>query len=133
MAITIGQLSRETGVKIPTIRYYEQIGLLHEPDRTQGGQRRYDRTVVEQLRFIQHARELGFAIGDVRELLEISGEPASPCEEIDRIAARHLVAVKQRITRLRTLQAELENMLESCQGGQVAHCKVLESLATTTR
>ena len=78
MNLAIGDLSRLAEVKVPTIRYYEQIGLLPAPVRTEGKQRRYGAPAVKRLNFIRHARELGFEIEDIRQLLALSEEPQDP-------------------------------------------------------
>jgi DNA-binding transcriptional MerR regulator len=127
--VSIGELSQRTGVKVPTIRYYESIGLLPSPPRTEGRQRRYDEASVTWLNFIRHARELGFEVEDIRELLVLSAQPDQPCADADKIAARHLAAVDQRIARLVGLRAELQRMLDACHGGCVAECRVIESLS----
>jgi DNA-binding transcriptional MerR regulator len=128
MDISIGELSRRTGVKVPTIRYYEQVGLLAAPARTEGKQRRYHATDVTRLNFIRHGRELGFEIDDIRELLALSAQPEKPCDNADKITARHLAGVDQRISQLTALRDELARMLDNCHGGCVADCRVLESL-----
>lgn len=125
---SIGRLSRETGVKIPTIRYYEQIGLLPEPARSAGNQRLYDDAMRDRLAFIRHARELGFPLDDIRELLTLAGHPDQPCEAADQIAAHQLAAVEARIARLRLLRDELARMLEHCSSGRIADCRVIEVL-----
>ena len=79
MDLAIGELSRRTGVKVPTIRYYEQIGLLSQPARTEGQQRRYGRNDVDRLNFIRHARELGFEVGAIRELLSLAQQSDKSC------------------------------------------------------
>jgi DNA-binding transcriptional MerR regulator len=127
--LSIGELAKGAGVKVPTIRYYEQIGLLAAPPRTEGLQRRYDANAVERLNFIRHARDLGFNIDDIRELLALSAQPQQPCENADKITARHLAAVDQRISQLTALRGELKRMLADCHGGCVAECRVIESLA----
>ncbi|MCC2099366.1 MAG: helix-turn-helix domain-containing protein, partial [Hyphomicrobiales bacterium] len=126
---TIGELSRRTGVKIPTIRYYEQIGLLDEPARTEGGQRRYGAEALTRLGFIRHARTLGFEIEAIRDLVLLSSDPDQSCDEVDTIAAQHLKAVEQRIAQLHALRGELQTMLTACKGGKIARCRVLESLS----
>jgi DNA-binding transcriptional MerR regulator len=126
--LTIGKLSRATQVKVPTIRYYEQIGLLPEVERSGGNQRLYDSTVQARLSFIRHARDLGFPLEAIRELLSLSDDPNRSCAEADLIAGRQLVAVKARIQRLTALQAELERMLEQCACGTIADCRVIEVL-----
>jgi DNA-binding transcriptional MerR regulator len=128
MDFSIGELARRTDVKVPTIRYYEQIGLLPPPPRSQGQQRRYGREAQARLAFIRHARALGFEIEDIRELLALNADPGRPCVDADKIAARHLAAVEQRIAQLQGLRAELHRMLDTCAGGCVADCRVLESL-----
>jgi DNA-binding transcriptional MerR regulator len=128
MDVSIGELSRRTGVKVATIRYYEQVGLLAAPVRTEGKQRRYRATDVTRLNFVRHGRELGFEIDDIRELLALSAQPEKPCANADKITARHLAAVDQRISQLTALRDELARMLDNCHGGCVADCRVLESL-----
>lgn len=124
----IGKLSAATGVKVPTIRYYEQIGLLQQPVRSAGNQRIYDGKALERLIFIRHARDLGFPLEAIRELLSLSDRPDMPCAAADEIARRQLVSVQGRIARLRLLQDELERMVSQCAHGTVSDCKVIEVL-----
>ncbi|MEM1429716.1 MAG: helix-turn-helix domain-containing protein [Pseudomonadota bacterium] len=126
--LSIGALSRQTGTKVPTIRYYEKIGLLPEPGRSTGGQRRYGSAEADRLAFIRHARQLGFPLDDIRELLDLSDHPDRPCEEVDAIARRQLDLIGQRLERLVALQGELQRMVTSCQGGATSDCRVLEVL-----
>ena len=126
--LTIGKLGQATGVKVPTIRYYEQIGLLPEPERSTGNQRLYGRRVQERLAFIRHARELGFPLEAIRDLLSLSDRPNQSCEAADAIARRQLAAVEQRITRLTALKSELERMVVRCAGGFISDCRVIEVL-----
>ena len=106
--LTIGELSRATGVKIPTIRYYEQMGLMAAAERSDGNQRRYEPRDRERLSFIKHARDLGFTIEAIRELLELSAHPERPCVDADQIAVRQLQIVREKIAKLRPLEKELE-------------------------
>mgnify|MGYP003138071549 CR=1 FL=1 len=76
--LTIGTLSKKTGTKVQTIRYYEQIGLMPEPGRTEGGQRRYDNAQLDRLSFIRHSRQLGFSLDAIRELLDLSDHATRP-------------------------------------------------------
>ena len=128
--IGIGDLARATGCKIQTIRYYEQIGLMPEPVRTAGNQRRYGQAHIERLSFIRHSRELGFSLDAIRELLSLSDRPEQPCDAVDRLARRQLEQVEQRLSRLSVLKAELERMLEQCAGGRVRDCRIIEVLST---
>jgi len=126
--LTIGTLSQKTGTKVQTIRYYEQIGLMNQPGRTAGGQRRYVEQDLDRLAFIRHSRQLGFSLGAIRELLDLADNPAQPCAEANSIARRQLKQVEQRIKRLNALKKELKRMVVECTGESVAECKVLEVL-----
>ena len=112
-------------MKVPTIRYYESIGLLPSPARTEGRQRNYDPIHLDRLAFIRHARSLGFELDAIRELLD----PDQPCEAADRIARRHLVEVDSRLSKLEALKAELSRMIEACRHGTVGHCKIIQVLS----
>jgi Cu(I)-responsive transcriptional regulator len=125
---TIGHLARETGCKVQTIRYYEQIGLMPAPQRTQGNQRRYGPRHVERLAFIRHSRELGFPLDAIRELLSLSDDPDRSCEAADRIAQSQLRQIESRIARLKSLESELRRMVAQCRGGSIADCRVIEVL-----
>lgn len=124
----IGAAARHAGVKAQTVRYYEQIGLLRPADRSEGGQRRFSAADLDRLAFIRHARELGFPLGAVRELLDMADHPDRPCAEADALARRHLGQVRRRIARLRALETELERMIAQCSGDRVADCRVIEVL-----
>ena len=127
--LSIGELSRRVDVKVPTIRYYEQIGLLPVPPRTEGRQRRYGAEDVSRLSFIRHARELGFDVEAIRELMSLSAKPELPCEPADRIVLRHLESVERRISQLTLLRSELRHMLDDCRHGQVGECRIIQVLA----
>lgn len=127
--LTIGELSKSTGVKIPTIRYYEETGLLSLPERSEGNQRRYTRRQLEQLAFIRHARELGLTIDAIRELIELSQHPEQPCKEADRIAEEQLYIIREKISRLQKLEAELLRITSHDHANQVSQCYVIQALA----
>ena len=127
--ISIGALAKKTGAKTATIRYYEHAGLLAAPERTEGNQRRYAERDVERLRFILHARHLGFSIDSIRDLIDLSEHPERPCQDATRIAAEQLSAVRMRIARLRSLEAELERIASQCSADSAAECYVLKALA----
>jgi len=129
--LSIGDLARRTETKVQTIRYYEQIGLLPDPARSGGNQRVYGESSLKRLAFIRHARDLGFPVEAIRDLLRLSDHPESPCDDADAIARRHLVEVEDRIKRLRTLQKELKRMIEQHRhdGGSIADCRVIEVLS----
>ena len=126
--LTIGKLGQSAGVKVPTIRYYEEIGLLPEAERSAGNQRLYTRRTLERLTFIRHARELGFPLDAIRDLLSLSDRPDQSCAAVDAIASAQLVAVEARIARLMALKTELQRMVTQCAGGRIADCHVIEVL-----
>lgn len=126
---SIGDLSAQSNTKVPTIRYYEQSELMPSPPRTEGGQRRYDEEHLNRLKFIRHARELGFSIEDVRELLRLSAHPDAPCSAVDALTAKHLAEVDRKIKRLQTLRKELKRMLGACEQGLLSQCRIVETLA----
>lgn len=125
----IGDASRLTGIKVPTIRYYESIGLLAAPARTEGKQRRYQAQDIARLNFIRHARDLGFEIADISELLALSEGPDQSCAQVDVITRRHLAEVDRRIAQLSSLRGELMRMVDECSHGRVCECRVIEALS----
>lgn len=128
-AVPIGEASHQSGVKVPTIRYYEEIGLLPGPDRSSGNRRLYEAADLRRLAFIRHARELGFEIDAIRTLLSLQDHPDQPCATADAIARARLAEVEQRMAKLKALKAELERMVNACAKGRVAQCQVIETLA----
>lgn len=127
--LTIGKLGSSTGVKIPTIRYYEQIGLLPEAERSPGNQRLYTHQAHERLVFIRHARDLGFSLEAIRDLLSLSDKPDQPCAAADAIAKAQLAEVVSRLARLAALKTELERMVVQCAGDRISDCRVIEVLS----
>ncbi len=126
--LAIGTLAKRTGTKVQTIRYYEQIGLMPEPGRTEGGQRRYGNVELDRLAFIRHSRELGFSLEAIRELLDLSDSPERSCAQVDAVAQKQLREVEARINRLEALRAELRRMISECSADRVADCRILEVL-----
>jgi len=127
--LTIGALSELAGVKVPTIRYYEGIGLLPVAERTDGNRRTYDDATVSRLTFIRHARELGFEVESIRTLLDLADQPDRSCAETAVIARRHLADIDDRLARLTVLRTEVQAVIEQCARGSVAPCRIIEVLA----
>jgi len=125
---SIGALARDTGVKVPTIRFYEAIGLLPEPARTASNRRMYGSDAVRRLNFIRHARELGFELAAIRQLLALADDPQRPCAEVDSIAREHLGEIDSRIRRLTALRAEFGRMIRQCARGRISDCRIIEAL-----
>lgn len=128
-ALAIGGLARQTGVKVPTIRYYEDIGLLPAAPRTESNRRQYDGRAVRRLKFIRHARELGFEVEAIRELLHLADQPQRSCAKVDALAREHLRTIKSRIERLTALKVEVEQMISACAKGRIAKCRVIDVLS----
>ena len=126
---TIGQMARAGDCKVQTIRYYEQIGLIPVPLRTQGNQRIYTQAHYDRLRFIRHSRELGFSLKRIRQILELSDNSDNSCATVDQVTREHLHEVESKIQRLYSLKKELQRMLAECAGDRVSECRIIEVLA----
>ena len=127
--MSIGELATATAVKVVTIRYYEQVGLMPAPARTEGNYRAYNREHIQRLQFIRRLRELGFTLDEVRDLLRLSSEKSQPCDEVDRITNAHLATVEKKLRDLKKLASELRALSRRCQGGgRIAECRIVEAL-----
>ena len=126
--LTIGQLSKLTNVNIETIRYYEKIGMLPPPPRTEGGRRVYGRLQTRMLAFIRRARELGFSLDEIRALLRLGGPEKATCGEVKTIATRHLEDIRAKLSDLKKLERLLSKTVARCTGRAVPDCPVLEIL-----
>ena len=124
----IGQLAKTTATKVETVRYYEKIGLLPAPERTDGNYRSYGGAHLARLSFIRRARDLGFSLEAVRDLLALADDKGKPCEAIDAIARTHVTEIDRKIADLAAMRAELHRVVGSCSDGTVADCKIIETL-----
>lgn len=133
VARSIGVVARQTGCSVPTIRYYEEIGLLPPGPRTEAGRRVYGDDAVRRLTFIRRCRDFGFSIDQVRELVSLVDQPDRPCLEVRDIAARHLDQVRGRLAELQALEASMTQFVRSCDtacaGGAALDCTILEDLS----
>lgn len=127
--LKIGDLSRATHTTVETIRYYEQIGLLPAPARTVGNYRAYEAGHLIRLSFIRRARDLGFTLDQVRDLLSLSDRKSESCESVDAIARAHLADVDRKIADLEALRTELDSYINQCSCGTIADCRIIEALA----
>jgi len=126
--VTIGGLSKQTGCNIETIRYYERIGLLPKPPRTEGGHRLYEREQIKRLVFIRRSRELGFSLDEIRTLLRLVDGKRYTCQEVKTLTEEHLGDIKKKIADLKKLQKTLGEISAQCQGGQVPECPIIDAL-----
>lgn len=125
----IGELARATGTKAETIRYYEREGILPAADRTDSNYRDYSNEHLQALSFVRRARQLGFSMAQVRELLALSDREDKPCADVDRLVQSQLVEVDRKICDLTALRNELGRLLQSCNADRIGDCRIVESLA----
>lgn len=125
--LSIGEMSRLSGVKVPTIRFYEEKGLLPRPSRTSGNQRRYDRAALDRLIFIRHARDLGLPLNDIAALLSLEGATGADLDRAHDIAERQRERLRERILRLQRLERELDRIATACDGRHDHVCAVLDA------
>lgn len=131
--MTIGALSRQADCAVPTIRYYEQIGLLPEPGREANGHRFYREPDLHRLKFVKRCRDFGFPIEQVRELASLFDDGDRPCVDLRDVATAHLENVRAKIADMRELEASLAAMIgacdASCAGGPTADCTIFTDIA----
>ncbi len=121
-------LARATGCNIETIRYYENIGVMPAPPRSANGYRRYDSGHVSRLGFVMRARQLGFSLDEVRELLRLVDYGMNTCAEVQTVAIRHLENVRARIGDLKRIEQVLSETIGQCTGKDVPGCAVIDAL-----
>ncbi len=126
--LPIGALAKQTGCKVETIRYYENIGVLPPPARSSGGQRRYTINHLKRLNFVRRARALGFTLNEVRDLLRLVDGADYTCAEVEAVTLAHLGDVRTKIADLRKLERVLKDMASQCDGGTVPECPVIDAL-----
>lgn len=127
--VTIGTVARQAGVGVDTIRYYEREGLLPPPRRRASGYRDYGAGVVERLRFIRRAKDLGFALGEIRELLALSTDRERGVKSVKQRAEARLGEVEQRIRELQRVRRGLKELIDACPGhGALDSCPILRAL-----
>ncbi len=126
---TIGRVAEMTGVSAKTIRYYESTGLLTPPERADNGYRVYGERAVHQLRFVKRARDLGFSVEDVGNLLALWADEKRESVEVKRLAVLHLAEIESKIAALEGLRATMRTLIECCHGDARPDCPILESLA----
>jgi MerR family mercuric resistance operon transcriptional regulator len=128
--LSIGELSRRTGVNIETIRYYERIRMLPAPPRSANGRRVYRLVETRTLTFIRRSRELGFTLDEIRALLALAADNgANSCAEVRELAARHLADVDAKIADLRAIATVLSDVVRRCDGGELPGCLLIDALS----
>lgn len=137
LSLSIGVLAQQTGCTVPTIRYYEEIGLLPAGPRTAAGRRVYNQATVHRLTFIRRCRDFGFSIEQVRELIGLADQPDRPCAEVRAVAAHHLKQLRDKLAELQALERSVAAFVDgcdaSCAGGPAVDCSILDDLSAPMR
>ncbi|MBI5572730.1 MAG: MerR family DNA-binding protein [Desulfomonile tiedjei] len=132
--LTIGQVARRAGFGIETVRFYERNGLIDEPPRRPSGYRQYPESVISRLRFIKRAKELGFSLREIKELLALRVEPTTTCSDIRERAEAKVTDIEGKIQSLQRMKEVLMELTMSCTGmGPVSECPIVEALEREER
>lgn len=127
--LNIGDAARATGVSAKMIRHYEEVGLLAAPRRTESGYRQYSAAEVHTLRFIRHARDLGFSIHTIGELVGLWQDRKRPSRQVKALAQAHIAELEQKAQEILVMKATLEHLVHCCKGDERPDCPILENLA----
>ena len=127
-SLSIGKLSRLTGVHVETIRYYERVGVLPLPPRTEGGHRIYDNEYVRRLSFISRSRQLGFSLEEIRSLLGLVDGHNYSCVDVRELTLTHAEVTRRKIADLKKLERTLKDMAAQCHGNNVPDCPIIDAL-----
>ena len=126
--VSIGALSKRTGVNIETIRYYERIGIMPKPRRSGGGYRMYGPDHVKRLTFVRRGRELGFSLDELRDLLRLVDGHSYTCAEVHDVAIEHVAEIRRKIADLRRLQGVMKTMVAECSRDRLPQCPIIDTL-----
>ena len=127
--MNIGEVAAETGITSKSIRYYESIGLIPEAHRTNGGYRQYSDKDVQTLHFIRRARNLGFTVGEVEELLSLYRDRNRASADVRDIAIKHITDLDKKVAELEGMRATLTHLVEKCHGDDRPDCPILDDFA----
>jgi Cu(I)-responsive transcriptional regulator len=127
--MNIGEAAKATGVSAKMIRHYETVGLFPQPDRTDSGYRQYSPAEIHTLRFIRQARDLGFSLDDIKELLALWQNRRRPSRQVKALAEAHIHELEQKLQELQAMKATLENLVHCCHGDDRPECPILETLS----
>ena len=127
--LTIGQVAKRAGVGVETVRFYEREGLLEEPQRRPSGYRQFDEGIVARLRFIRRAKELGFTLKEIKELLSLKLDPSTTCAEVKERAEAKIADIEEKIRSLQRMKRALVKVTKSCSGsGPTSECPILDAM-----
>lgn len=127
--LTIGQVAKRAGVGVETVRFYEREGLLEEPERRPSGYRQFDEGIVNRLRFIRRAKELGFTLKEIKELLSLKLDPSTTCADVKDRAEGKIANIEAKIESLERMKRALVKLTKACSGrGTTSECPILDAL-----
>jgi MerR family mercuric resistance operon transcriptional regulator len=127
--LTIGKLAKKTNVNIETIRYYERRSLIPKTNRRESGYREYSEDTVRRIKFIKHAKELGFSLKEINELLSLKLDPKTPCSKVKNRAEAKIADIEEKVKTLQRMKKALVKLTRACSGkGPVIECPILEAL-----
>lgn len=126
--LSIGNLSKQCGVNIETIRYYEKIGVMPAPDRSASGYRLYGPDHLKRLSFVRRSRQLGFSLDEIRSLLRLVDGDAYTCTQVRELTLDHVAEIRRKITDLKRLKRVMEEMAAQCSGGRAPECAIVDAL-----
>lgn len=129
--MNIGEASKASGVSAKMIRYYEQIGLVPRAGRTSSGYRVYSDADVHRLHFIRRARDLGFSVAEIGELLDLWGDSSRQSGDVKRLAQAHIAELQQKIASLQQMSETLQTLIDCCAGDDRPDCPILAGLSST--
>lgn len=133
-ALTIGQLAKQADVGVETVRFYERQGLLEEPDRRASGYRQYEESVVRRLQFIRRAKELGFTLKEIKDLLSLRVDPTTTCADVKQRAESKITDIEEKIRTLQRMKRALVKVTNSCSGsGPTSECPILDAITNGKR
>ncbi len=126
---SIGNVARQAGISVQTVRFYEEKGLMPSPGRTRSGRRAYSSAEIDRLLFIRRARSLGFGLDQIAALLKSPDNPVQQCADADALAERALSEVREKIRDLSKIEASLAGLLSTCQSEGAGACRIIQAVA----
>jgi MerR family mercuric resistance operon transcriptional regulator len=127
--LSIGQVARHVGIGVETVRFYERQGLLEKPPRNKSGYRQFSLQAVSHLRFIKKAKEVGFTLKEIKELLSLRLDNSATCDDVRARARSKILDIKEKINALQRMKQALQALTAACSGeGPVSECPILQAL-----
>ena len=133
-SLTIGQVAERSGVGVETVRFYEREGLIPKPDRSSSGYRQFDDKTIDRLQFIRRAKELGFTLTEIKELLSLRLDATTSCADIKSRTEAKITDIDEKIRTLKRMKRALKKLTSECSGrGSISECSILDALDSKQR